>query len=93
MKRTAELSYSQAEISGLFKSKYAAYFSRHKTALIAAGFPPRLPGPGRPLWSKAQVDRWFITGGKTYLPVVNEPAVEWGDIINLRLDAISEKAA
>ena len=65
----SDLSYSQHDISAKFGKRSRLWFSRHKGDLInKRGFPPPLDAPGQKLWSKAQVDRWFETGGRTFIP-------------------------
>lgn len=51
-------SYRSSDVAALFQ-KSSDWFHEHKRALLAAGFPAPLPGPGHPRWSRAQVDAWF----------------------------------
>ena len=61
--------YTEEEISGLFGHDDREWFGRNRNTMIEKhGFPPALPKPGQRRYSRAQVDRWFATGGKTYQP-------------------------
>ena len=85
------LSYKQSEISALFQ-RDPNWFPQRKSKLIERhNFPPPLPGVGHPLWSRAQVDTWFATGGRSYeLGQDNReaPAEDFDALIAGRLDAM-----